>query len=851
MVNKKELFKKFSNGWEKHYNLEIFKDEGFRRQKCKICGRHFWSIEEREICGECEGYNFIGKKNKEISYVETWKIIEKYFVENGHTYIKPYPTVARWRDDLYFTIASINDFQPYVVNGELEPPANPLIIPQPCIRFNDIPNVGITGRHYTNFVMIGQHAFNKEKLFYWKEEAIKHDINYLKKLGLKKEKIVFMEDVWVGGGNFGPSIEYFYDGLELGNCVFMQYEETENGFRELKTKVIDMGAGLSRLAWINNGTPNSYEVVFGDLIKKMKKEYGIKIDKKIFLEYSKLASSLNFDEVGDLEKEKEKIAKKIGIDKNELFEKIEKLQAIYSIADHTLTTLFTVKDGMFPSNSGGGYNLRIILRRAFDFEEKFDFDVDYYEILKYHSKHLNYMFPDLKEAIESTNEIIKEEKKKYNNTKEKLKRKIKKIPENIGLDELKKLYESEGITPEMIKKYKNIKIPADFYVKIRKKPEKAKKKNKYDVSGFEKTKILYYEPIEKFEAKVLGFIKEYVILDKTAFYPEGGGQIWDTGTINGFKVEEVIKVAGVVLHKIKNHNLKIGDKIIGIVDLKRRKQISKNHTAAHIINAAARNVLGNHVWQAGSGKNEEKGHLDITHYKRITEDELKEIEKKANEFVMENKPIITEILLRNVAEQKYGFRLYQGGAIPGKELRIVNIPGIDVEACGGTHYMNKHTGELGLIKIIKRESVKDGVERITFTSGIKAIEYIQKQEEILKKASSNLKVDVNELEKTTKRFFEEWKERGKRIESLSKELIKIKEREILEKENYEGEIDVDAKTLLILGNKLKGKVNAIIYNKEGNIIFISKNKDALEMLKNYRKKVKGGGGKKLAIGKIY
>jgi len=125
-----------------------------------------------------------------------------------------------------------------------------LIIPQPCIRFQDISNVGVSGRHYTNFVMIGQHAFNTNKtgLFYWKEEAIRHDMEYMKTLGIPENELVFMEDVWAGGGNFGPSMEYFVKGLELGNCVFMQYEVLPNGTnRELKTKVIDMGAGQSRL----------------------------------------------------------------------------------------------------------------------------------------------------------------------------------------------------------------------------------------------------------------------------------------------------------------------------------------------------------------------------------------------------------------------------------------------------------------------------------------------------------------------------------------------------------------------------------------------------------------------------
>ncbi|MEM4158677.1 MAG: alanine--tRNA ligase-related protein, partial [Candidatus Anstonellaceae archaeon] len=235
MADKKELFELFQKEYQKHYELEVLKKYGFRRQKCKKCQKYFWAKAEMDYCQDssCVGYRFIGNPptKESLSYIQTWKKIEKYFTENGHKKVKPYPTVARWRDDIYFNIASIGGFQPYVVSGEIEPPANPLIIPQPCIRFGDLSNVGVTGRHYTNFVMVGQHAFNTQKtgLFYWKEEAIEHDIKYLKELGIDQEKITFKEDVWMGGGNFGPSMEYFCDGLELGNCVFMQYEIMPDG----------------------------------------------------------------------------------------------------------------------------------------------------------------------------------------------------------------------------------------------------------------------------------------------------------------------------------------------------------------------------------------------------------------------------------------------------------------------------------------------------------------------------------------------------------------------------------------------------------------------------------------------
>lgn len=235
MLTKDSLRSQFAKEWEKHYKTKALEESGFSRRKCSKCGRAFWSTEERELCGDasCTGYTFIGNapSKRKLSYVETWNEIEKYFTSHRHGSIKSYPSVARWRDDLYFTIASINGFQPYVVNGELEAQYNPLIIPQVCIRFSDIANVGVTGRHYSNFVMVGQHAFNTKKtgLFYWKDEALRHDIAYLKALGIPTKELVFQEDVWMGGGNYGPCIEYFSGGLELGNCVFMQYEILPDG----------------------------------------------------------------------------------------------------------------------------------------------------------------------------------------------------------------------------------------------------------------------------------------------------------------------------------------------------------------------------------------------------------------------------------------------------------------------------------------------------------------------------------------------------------------------------------------------------------------------------------------------
>src|SRR5262249_47787353 len=183
--------------------------------------------------------------------------------------------------------------------------------------------------------------------------------------------------------------------------------------------VIDMGAGLSRLAWITSGEPTSYETVFGPVIEEMKKEAGVSIDRDLFVRFAKISGSLNEDEVPDLEKEKERIAQILGVTKKELFDNLEPLQALYASADHLCTLLFTVTDGMLPSNSGGGYNLRMVLRRVFGFEQRFGYELDYGKIVQGHADFLEYMFPHLQDGVETTLAVIDEEEKRYKATKEK------------------------------------------------------------------------------------------------------------------------------------------------------------------------------------------------------------------------------------------------------------------------------------------------------------------------------------------------------------------------------------------------------------------------------------------------
>jgi len=877
MVDKASLRAQFAADWQKHYDVPALRDRGYRRQKCESCGTHFWSLQPRTKCADssCIGYEFIGNpaSAKKLSYIETWREIEKYFTKNGHTSLAAYPTVARWRDDIYFTIASISDFQPYVVSGEMEPPANPLIVPQTCIRFGDLTNVGVTGRHYTNFVMFGQHAFNTKKTgpFYWKNEALGHDIAYLKALGLPEEELVFKEDVWVGGGNFGPCIEYFCRGLELGNCVFMQYEVLADGSsRELSTKVIDMGAGLARLSWISHGTPTSYELVFGDAVAKLKSATGIKVDSRLFEGYAKLSGSLDAEEGRTVASAEEEIDRKLGVDKHKFFNELRAQFAIYSIADHLSTNLFTITDGQLPSNAGGGYNLRLILRRAFGFADQYGWKLDYGSILDAHARHLKPLFPHLSEGVQTATDVVAEELVKYRATQEKAKGKVASLISKaaatkrpISLAELTTLYVSDGIPPQMVEQVAAsqgvpLSIPDDFYSRVRHEDEEKPPKIGMDVEGLAKTEALFYDSSFTFSAKVLAVKGDYVVLDRTGFYAESGGQASDTGTLSGQPVIEMKKEAGVLLHKVAKPSLfHVGQSVKGEVHADRRRQIAAHHSGAHVLNAAARDVLGMHVWQCGSHKDEQKAHLDLTHYKRITDDELEAIERRANQIIAANLPVHKKVYPRQEAETKFGFRIYQGGAVPGLHLRIISISDIDHQACGGTHV--NQTGDIGLFKIVKRESVQDGVERVTFKCYASAVQYVQERERVIKQMAGGLGVPETQLPASVSKLFEEWKERGKQLEKMSEQVAKAVVMEEVEKAKKEKNSMIELTNLAwstkmadwAAGEISKAGLVAVLSTNEKFIVVsvpVGRKEDALALLKS--KGAKGGGNAQLARGKI-
>ncbi len=805
-LSKDELKKRFGKN---DYEVELFRREGFIRKQCPICGHHFWTLNpDQETCGETRcvgGYQFLDKKGKNLNFDKTIKALTDFFVKNGHTAIKDYPVVARWRADMDFTIASIADFQPWVLNGTIPPPANPLVVPQFCIRtggeFSDIDNIGKTARHLTSFVMFGQHSFNSKKLKggYWMDRCIDLNFKFLtQELGLKPEDISYSEGIWAGGGNFGPNLEAFAYGSELVNNVFIAYGFANGAVKKLDMQVIDVGWGLERVSWFTQGTPTIYEAIFPKAIQYLQKENGYKADHQLLVKYSKLAGLLAVDEVKNLKKSRKDMAKKLGLSYEEMIEKLGPQEAMYAIADHTRTLSIAIADGAIPSNVGGGYNLRVLLRRILSLMEIYNLEFSIPKIFDLQIDHLSVSYPRVKEHREQIHQIIDIEIKRFHETRKTGRRIVSNLLEKndkVDFDTLVQLYQTKGITPLMVKDIakeynKDVEIPEDFYMKLeeyvstKQETEKSQKAEEKEYDSLEVndlvTKQKYYEDVyaNEFNATVLANLNfHYLILDQTLFYPTGGGQIHDTGIIivdgKEFHVVEVVKRGTAIIHKIKEKiTVEKGTKIKGKIDWQRRLDIMRHHTAVHVVNSAAREVLGQHVWQAGAEKNEEKARLDITHYKSVSFDELQKIELVANRIVLENRRIHKQDYERDDAEKTFGFTIYQGGVVPGKSLHIVIIDDWDIEACGGTHLDS--TGEIGLIKLIGSERIQDGVVRLEILAGRPAIRYMQKETKILKDSAEILSIKYDILPKTIQRFFDEWKKQRKTITLLNKKIAELK-----------------------------------------------------------------------------
>ncbi len=882
-LSKDSLRKKFSKNPSEYYKVALFDEEGFSRHLCRICGKNFWSMKDRDACDDPEHteYSFFKEKPKRVSYVDFWRDFAKFFKKNGHDEIKRYPVVSRWRQDLYFTIASIQDFQ-RIENGAMsfEYPSNPLIVPQTCLRFSDIENVGVTGRHFTSFMMAGQHSFNYPKEGYFRDRTIELNFKYLTGvLGVRKDDLVYSEDVWAMGdfSEFGPCLESFSNGLELVNSVFTQFESVDGKAMELDAKVVDVGWGFERLMWFYSGSDTAYETVFHDILKKLEGKLNFEPDGRLFKKFSAMSSELDITEKGGKAKELEAV-RKAGISYDDYQKKIKPMQALYAILDHTRTLLFAITDGALPSNVGGGYNLRIILRRALSFIDEYGFEFGLNDIAELEAKELKPLFPELSENLGLFAKVVGIEANRFLKTRENANKIIGGIiskGRSISAEELKILYESNGVTPELIEaaaSKRNVKIglPDRSYEDIIKGDFVSKEGPKglgIDITGLPKTEQLYYKLAEESESRVLRSENNLVVIDRSPFYPEGGGQEADHGTINGFNVIDVQKIGDVIVHIMESDSsgkdrIREGMKVKCMVDKERRLRLMVHHTSVHLMSAAARSVIGKHAWQEGTRKSFGKAHIDIAHYDSLGDGDIERLEEFINSRLFRGITVTVKQLSRKEAEERYGFAIYQGHGVPAHMIRMVVIEDkngnlIDAEACGGLHVAGMEQA-IGIVKIINTERISDGVDRIELVAGNAAVDYFRRMENELSESSLKLNSDRFSVADRISVIDGENKSMRKQVQAY-KELAAQQIAATLSGSGHiEKELDLPRDMLRMIATKVVSLNNAatiLLNNQSGEVICISgerSNSNALALIKSKasKRKFSGGGSARFAEGKI-
>ncbi len=702
------------------YDLPFFHREGFRRQTCSRCGQAFWSLGEHDRCQEapCREYGFLGHPVFARPYAlrAMRESYLSFFEQRGHTRLRRYPTVARWRNDVFFTQASIYDFQPWVTSGAIPPPANPLTISQPVLRFIDLEEVGRSGRHFTLFEMLAHHAFNRPgHEVYFKDRTVELCHEWLtSELGADPRQIAYKEEVWEGGGNLGPSLSVGLSGLELATLVFMEYVRDGDALRPMPLTVVDTGYGLERHVWASQGTRTAYESVFG-------------------AEYDELRRSFAPREAAIL-------------------------------ADHARALNFLLTDGVVPSNSKAGYFARLLLRRSLRVLAKVPDAPDLFAVLERSGREIARDFPEVGEHRDDLRKVVEAEIERYTEALGRARQSIRRQEERFRAEgrtatgeDLMTWYDSLGVPPDVaVEELREPPaIPDDFYAKVAARHESEKPTNDYvepaaDLprvpASVPPTEVLYYlDPYTvSFEAKVVHADGPFVVLDRTYFYPTGGGQVADRGHLGDLEVVDVARTGPHVVHRLERPtHLHPGERVRGRIDPARRTQLMQHHTGTHLVNGALREVLGPHVWQAGAYKSPELGRIDVTHYRALAPEELRRVERRVNQVVREDRPVKSYFESRGEAERRFGFTLYQGGAVPGKELRIVEVEGFDVEACGGTHCT--HTSEVGAISILDVERIQDGVLRLSFASGERALDLREERDAILKEAARRLGVPVERL----------------------------------------------------------------------------------------------------------
>ena len=752
-----------------------------------------------------------------------------FFVANGHEEVDSSPLVPHNDPTLMFTNAGMVQFK-NVFTGLETRPYNRAVTSQKCVRaggkHNDLENVGHTARHHTFFEMMGNFSFGD----YFKDVAIELSWNLLtKEFGLPQDKLIATvyhdddqafdlwkkiaglpedriiristsDNFWAMGetGPCGPCSEIFYDHgdkipggppgsadedgdrfVEIWNLVFMQYDQSAPGVRDpLPKPSIDTGMGLERLAAVMQGTHDNYEI---DLMRSL---------------IQASADATNSDPDG-----KHKVSHRV-------------------IADHLRSTAFLIADGVLPSNEGRGYVLRRIMRRAMRHAHMIGAsDPVIFRLVSSLVAKMGAAFPELGRAEALISETIKMEEGRFQKT---LDRGLKLLSDatdgmaagsELDGETAFKLYDTYGFPLDLTEdalKPKSISVDEDGFNAAMKR-QKVAARAAWKGSGEAATEEVWFDVLddvgaseflgyefEQAEGKVVAIIKDgarvteaglgdeiALITNQTPFYGESGGQMGDIGNIAGegfsINVSDTQKKLGklhVHIGEVAKGTLKVGDDVGLRVNHARRSELRANHSATHLLHAALRRELGDHVTQKGSQVSGERLRFDISHPMGVTPEQIADVELMVNGQVRANTAVETKLMTPEEAQANGAMALF--GEKYGDEVRVVSMGtepeqgpqeldgSFSVELCGGTHV--KRTGDIGFLKVVSEGAVASGVRRIEALTGAAAVEYMEAQEETLARAASFLKAKPADVPERISQIIEERKKLEREVTELRKKL---------------------------------------------------------------------------------
>ncbi len=830
-----------------------------------------------------------------------------FFEGKGHKIVPSAPVVPQGDPTLLFTNAGMNQFKD-VFLGTGTRPYKRAANTQKCIRVsgkhNDLEEVGYDTYHHTFFEMLGNWSFGD----YYKKEAIKWAWELLTDIWkLPKERLwatVFKtddeaynlwkvvtdinpnhilrfgekENFWEMGdtGPCGPCSEIHInlsddfnnpswvnagkpECIEIWNLVFIQYNKDENGnLHELPAKHIDTGMGFERIVAVLQGKKSNYDTdIFTPIINSIENLCNIKYD------YNLPASDKSIHGIYNI--------------------------AMRVIADHIRTLTFAIADGAIPSNDGRGYVLRRILRRASRYGRKINLKETFlYKLVDVVINNFSDTFPEIKENQSKIEKIIKAEEESFNVTLDRgielFENLITKLREKnqyvIPGEEVFKLYDTYGFPVDLtniMAKEKGFSLDEErFNLLMEEQKDKARKSTKeklssinlvinslenFIISSNQPTEFTGYDEL-KTESKIIGIKKEndksFIILDKSPFYVEAGGQVSDTGSIiidnTHFPVIDLVKITNQVIHVVKNETnviLTLNLKVIASVEEKRRWDIMRNHSATHFLHKALRDVLGNHVQQSGSYVGPERLRFDFSHFQKLNNSEIEAIESIINEKLRENLPLIHHRDIPFEEAKKMGALMFFGDKY-GDKVNVVQFGNYTMEFCGGTHV--KNSSQIGLFKIISESSIASGIRRIEAVTGSGVEKFVKDLETKIKNNQELLEKILDEKKKLEKELNElKIKEKLASVDLIIKNPIVINNIKV-----YRGKVNAEnIEELKILGDNLREKIKfgigLLISEIDGKVVMVcvvtddlikEKKISAGKIVSEIAKIVSGGGGGK-------